>query len=230
LTGGVTTHLGSRRVEGPWLRSAAEAARFDRYQDSRSRYKQELIAELAACIADGPVLEVSGGFGSIGVELLRRKRFQLHSLCESQAARRLYERKLRRQGLDSRCRLHVCPDVDLSLPPGRFQVVYSVNVLHEWERPAAVLARLYELVRDDGVVVVNDLRRDADPFIAEYVLRELIGEGTAEGRYRARTFVRSLVAAYSTAELHRFLEQARFRRSEVIQDDAMTATIRIWKA
>jgi SAM-dependent methyltransferase len=222
----------SRQTSGLWLRSADEAPHFDRYLESRNRYKGEFIADLAASVTDGPVLEVSNGFGAVGVELLRRSTVTLVSVCESDPARDCYAERLRQHGLVDRCRLTVRAVDSRPAPPwpaGPFELVFSVNSLHEWERPDEVLRQLSELARDGGSVVVNDLRRDADPFITEYVLRELAADTTAEGRYRTRTFVHALAAAYSTAEVRRLLTEAGLRHAEIDDGDAMTVTLRIRK-
>ncbi|MCA1604035.1 MAG: class I SAM-dependent methyltransferase [Acidobacteria bacterium] len=222
----------SRQTSGSWLRSADEAPHFDRYLESRNRYKDELITELAASVTDGPVLEVGNGFGAVGIELLRRTTVALFSVCESHFARDCYAERLRRHGLFTRCRLsvhQVGSGQPLPWPAGRFELVFAVNSLHEWQRPGEVLPALYRLACDGGSVVLNDLRRDADPFITEYVLREMAADTTPEGRYRARTFVRSLAAAYSAEEVRRLLADADFPQVEVDDGDAMTLTLRIRK-
>lgn len=213
----------NRRAAGPWPRSAEETPRFDRYLESRNRYKGELIDELAAAVTGGPVLEAGSGLGAVGVELLRRTTAPLVITCESRHAVVCQADRLRREGLADRCRL----TLDEHEPDGEYELVYSVNNLHEWPRPGAVLTRLHGSARRGGLVVVNDLRRDADPFITEYVLREL-ADGTEEGRYRAGAFVHSLAAAYSLDEVRDLVAGLGFRHAE-IDGDAMTVTVRLRK-
>ena len=54
--------------------SLEEAAAFDRYLDSRNKYKLDFIDLVCSRIGQGPVLDWSGGSGCVGLEVLRRKR------------------------------------------------------------------------------------------------------------------------------------------------------------
>lgn len=211
----------------PALGCLEEARRFDRYLRSRNRYKRELMDSLLASIGQGPVLEAGHGFGGFGLELLARKRFPLYSFGAGDHARRFLEDEARERGLEARC-LPWTAEKGRELPAGFFELVYSVNSLHEWEAPAAVLLDLHALTRPGGALVVNDLRRDADPFITEYVLREMEEEGSEEGSYGARAFARSLRAAYSAGELREILEISGLGY-ELEDAEAMTLTVWIRK-
>lgn len=154
------------------------------------------------------------------------------ALAESGAAAALYRDRAAAAGLADRLEIRVQDAARIDGPPGRYGVVYSVNALHTWADPAAVLARPTRLLAPGGVLLVSDLRRDADPFITEYVLRELAQEPGPEGEYRARTFAESLASALTVDELTAALAAwpgPHPPRRQVAPDGAMAVTIRIWR-
>jgi SAM-dependent methyltransferase len=210
-------------------RTPTEAHRFDRYLEGRKRYKGDLLEALAEGVTTGPVLEVNNGFGAFGVELLDRTGAALHALCEDERARRLYRRKLRERGLTGRCRLLDRRGGAWPFAPGTFELAYSINCLHEWDCPREVLEELYPLLRPGGALVVNDLKRDADPFITEYVIREMAAEESEEGRFHLDVFLRSLRSAWSVDELKELLSGTGFDEVAVDAGDAMTVTLWIRK-
>ena len=218
-----------RQRSSPSLHGPEEAESFERYLQGRNRYKEELIESLARTISQGPVLEANGGFGTLGVELLRRKRFELHCLCEAPHGQALCERRLREHGLEARCHPGSRQPESLPFPPASFELVYSVNCLHEWESPVAVLTRLHGLLREGGVLVINDLKRDANPYITEYVLREMAADESSEGRFHLQVFLRSLQSAWSVAEVRQLLEAMDVDVFELETQEAMTLTARLHK-
>jgi SAM-dependent methyltransferase len=219
------THvLRPRRAGLDWSRGEDGAGCLDRYLESRRVYKHDLVEELVSVAGSGQLLEVSNGLGGLGVELLTRTSAELHSICESDAARRLYAEKLRRAGVDRRCRLHVANP--WRLPAESFATTWSVSVLHEWERPRETIRALHAATAAGGLVLIDDLRRDADPFITEYVLRELAGDETDGPGFRARAFARSLSSAYTVDELRELLVASAVGPFE-LDAQPMTVTARI---
>ncbi|GAA2566579.1 class I SAM-dependent methyltransferase [Streptomyces lienomycini] len=225
--------------------TATERAAYDRYLAARNHYKEELLDEVVAAVRDGrggPVLEVGTGYGGLGTELLRRTApdpagtpdapgapFELYAVCESEAARELYARRLREAGLTAR----LCvapggvPDPDDDFWRGRrFGTVYSANAFNAWPDPAGVLTRLAALTAPGGRVLVNDLRRDPDPFILEYSLREMADDTSSQGRYRLCTYLASLQAAYTCAEAGTLLRDAGLTAWTVSPDGPMALTLR----
>lgn len=208
----------------------AEQEAYDRYLAGRNHYKEELLDEVAAAAGGGPVLEVGSGYGGLGVELLRRGPLELHVVCESDAARRLYERRLTGAGL--RARLHTAPGgvPDPEAPDWRgrrFAVVFSANAFNGWPDPAGALRRLAALRGPGGLVVVNDLRRDPDPFILEYSLRDMADDTSEEGRYRLTTYLASLRGAYTLAEAGRLPASAGPGEWQVAADGPMALCLRL---
>ena len=114
-------------------------------------------------------------------------------------------------------------------PRDVFELIYSVNSLHEWEDPIALLRNAWEHLREDGWIILNDLRRDSDPFITEYVIREMAADQTVEGRFRLQVFLRTLESAYTCEEATELLQASGLSPFFVDADEPMTLTIRIGK-
>lgn len=207
--------------------SPAEALLLDRYLLSRNRYKEELIDSLAESASSGPALEVNGGFGYIGVELLRRRRIAIYAVCTGPLSRARHEDKVREH--DLRGWYHPCDGLGEAAPFSPYELVYSVNCLHEWADPEAALMRCYALVAEGGHLVINDLRRDADPYITEYVIREMAEDRSEEGQRQLQLFLRSLRSAYSIAEVEEMLSRLGLPCTELDRQEAMTLTVRVRK-
>lgn len=217
----------------PNLRCTEEAMSFDRYLASRARYKKVFLDRVAELADSGSMLEVGHGYGSLGLELLQRTSGPLLCLASNRHARRLLERRLAARRLIGRCRVWVAavdaPSRAEAPLANRFRAVYSVNCLHEWDDPAYRLQRLLALVEPGGTLLVNDLRRDANPFITEYLLRDMAAVDSDEGRRHLQIFLRSLRSAYTADELDRQLRSAGVPGFRFEEDGPMTLTLRIDK-
>lgn len=211
------------------VQSEATARAYDRYLLSRNQYKQELITSMARTITRGPALELNGGFGFIGIELLKRKRFPLFSECSRPWSQALYRDKIANHGLDGVCRLFVGEAGMLPFASGEFEVVYAVNSMHEWEDPLPFLKEIHRVLRPGGTAFLNDLRRDADPYITEYIIREMAGDESEEGRSHLDFFLHSLQSTYSSGEVRDMVEARGFPESHLDTEEAMTFTIKIFK-
>lgn len=206
-----------------------ERQAYDRYLAERGRHKGEFLEEVLAAAGPGPVLEAGFGYGGLGVRLLRLRPVELHAVCESDEAAALYGRRLAEAG--TAATVHTVPGgvLDAAEEPWnalRFSAVYCANALALWPDPAAALRRLAALLAPGGQVLVSDLRRDPDPFILEYSLREMAADTSDEGRYRLRTFLASLNGAYTLPEAQSLLDAADLRHWRAEADGPMTLVIR----
>jgi SAM-dependent methyltransferase len=217
--------LSERRSFVRYPRDLKTAERFESYVQSRRIYKTELVKLLADVISAGPVLELTNGFGSIGLELLRARSFTLHTICDGLHAKQLIIHKLRDTSFKTRC--HIWPsETALSLLPGNFfECIYSVNCLHEWNYPVDRLKSLWKHLRVGGVLVLNDIKRDADPFLVEYVIREYASEETEDAHFRRTTFLTSLQSAYTTKEALTIMQQSDIHPAFIEENDPMALTI-----
>jgi len=211
--------LAERHQFQPSMRVSEDAWLFEDYVLSRECYKEDFLEQLASMIFAGPVLEASNGFGSIGARLACARNCDFCILCDSECGRDICE--------DRRVRAHLPAQryrIVSELPAGAFELVYSVNVLHEWNNPEGKLRQLFESVKPGGTLVINDLRRDANPFITEYVIREMAGDETLVGRHHLNTFLSSLRSAYVPSELALILEKEHLGEFYVAEEEPMTVT------
>jgi SAM-dependent methyltransferase len=207
------------------IRGAGEAVAFAHYLRSRNRYKLDLIDRVAGEVGDGPLLDWSGGYGSFGCEVVRQRPVPAVRVCTD-----IWSSRLARRPGDSPFHVTVRASGDhLPFQSGSFQVVVSVNFLHEWDRPDRLLVEIYRLLAPGGVAVVNDLRRDAEPFLVEYVLRELAGGHGRRAEVGARAFARSLRSAYTPAEIREALTRDGPSGARVEDEDPMTLTVWLTK-
>jgi SAM-dependent methyltransferase len=229
MSAGNLAVLTERRSFRPSVHTAKEARLFDRYIRSRNRYKAELIESLKENISSGPVLEISDGFGTIGLELLRQGNFVLHTICRSSHAQRIAERKMKGRSFSRRYHAWECDVPPFPFAHDAFELIYSVNSLHEWKDPIALLRAAWNHLRGGGLIIVNDLKRDSDPFITEYVIREMAADQTAEGRFRLQVFLRAIESSYTCEEATSMLQASGLGSFFVETDEPMTLTIRIGK-
>jgi SAM-dependent methyltransferase len=212
-----------RRISSP-----EEAALFDRYLQSRNGYKQDFFDAAAGRIGAGPVLEWSGGYGAIHREILSRKAVPLCRVCDDR-----WSCDLRPMGPGTppqvACRVERTRGAPLPFRGAAFEVVVSANLLHEWDDLATFFHEAHRLIGTGGAAFINDLRRDSDPFITEYVIHELAGDATDEGRYRLDAFLRSLRSAYTVGEVVDALGACGLPDARVEDESPMTLTVLLEK-
>jgi SAM-dependent methyltransferase len=210
----------------PCREGGREAAlRLDAYVLSRERYKDDLVQWLTKLTHGGLVLEASNGYGSIGISLAETKTSEVYTLCECQE---IYEIRQAQAVGELVADTHY--QVVREIPPDvLFDLIYSVNTLHEWENPALALRQLFHSLKPGGSLVINDLRRDGDPFITEYVIRELAADSTETGQYYLTTFLASLCSAYSARELRLVIEESGLEDPIMDTQEPITITATIRK-
>lgn len=201
------------------VRGPDEAVALARYLKSRNRYKRDLLDRLVEVSGDGPVLDWSGGYSCLGQELAREASVPTYRVCSDAWSARLAA-KPRAAGYRGTVR---AAGRALPFPAGAFRLVICINSLHSWDRPEGLFLEAHRLVTAGGQAVVNDLRRDADPFLAEYVLRELAGGPGRGARFGARAFARSLRSSYTPGEVRAALDRCGLEAARV-DDDPMTLT------
>lgn len=203
-----------------------------RYLIERREHKNEFCDSVAACYRNGTMLEVSGGWSFAGIDILKRKS-SLHAVTVVPDQRGFEWRHHvgQAEAVAQRERLVLGDDGRLPFADGSFELVVSVNRLHQWSVPEQVLAELYRVTRLGGSIWISDLRRDADEWIAEYVIRELHRDTSEYGRYSLDRFVRAWRASYTATELNSLLCTAGLSGVSQYEDDgAMARTVVINKA
>jgi SAM-dependent methyltransferase len=217
-------------------------AQYDAYLASRLQYKKDFFADLAtlaepcrsASRGGADVLEVGTGYGAPALALIALTPVRVHATAEDLEAAGCYRTRLVAAGTTEGA-TPAAELLEVLIVPGgipvdlgqRYQLVYSVNTLHTWADAGVVLAALDALLAPGGTLLVTDVRRDPDPFITEYVLRELAAAGDEEGVYRARTLTESLSSAFTVGELLDLAAAADRSRWQVDADGPMAMTLRI---
>lgn len=177
-----------------------EAELYDAYLERTAPYREEFLRRLLSLVREGPVLEVSDGCGPTS-RALRETGARLYRSLRSPWGCRLQPAAPSAAGAP---RLR-CDEGRLPFPDAVFEVVYTEGQLRRWPSPRGVIAELLRVTREEGFVLLHDLRRDADPFVAEYLIREMADDESAEGRFLLRHFLASLRAAYAVDEVARLL-------------------------
>ncbi|MEU1503453.1 methyltransferase domain-containing protein [Kitasatospora sp. NPDC005748] len=204
------------------LSDEADRLAYDRYVAARNQYKEEFLDLLESACTDGPVLEVGPGYGGFAALLLARRPVDLRVLCtDPGAVAPLRERLGAAVPVD-----HWPAGAPLPAPlAGRHPLVYSVHALGECTDPTALLRGAARALAPGGRLLVNDLRRDPDPFILEYTLREMAADDSPDGQYRLRTYLDSLRGAWTGAELRQLLDVAGMADWAVGPDGPMALTV-----
>ncbi|WP_316525663.1 methyltransferase type 11 [Kitasatospora brasiliensis] len=213
-----------RTPPGERLDTEPDRRAYDRYLTARNRYKEEFLDRLAQARADGggPVLEAGPGYGGFATLLLARGPVDLRVLYTHPGAGKLLREHLGEAAQAE----HWDPDTPLPEPlAGRHTLVYGVHALGGPTEPTGRLAALAGALAPGGRLLVNDLRRDPDPFILEYTLREMSADDSPEGGYRLRTYLDSLRGAWTCAELRARFDAAGMDDWTVQPDGPMALTV-----
>ncbi|MBV6702053.1 methyltransferase domain-containing protein [Kitasatospora aureofaciens] len=195
---------------------------YDQYLAARNQYKEEFLDRLEALCDSGPVLEAGPGYGGFAGLLLARRPVDLRVLCTDPGATGLLGERL-----DGAVPIGYW-DTGRPLPAhlaGRHTLVYGVHALGGCTDPTGLLTALAAALAPGGRLLVNDLRRDPDPFILEYTLREMAADDSPEGGYRLRTYLDSLRGAWTCAELRARLDAAGMDDWAVEPDGPMALTV-----
>ncbi len=128
---------------------------------ARARRVADLIAARVPLLARARVLEVGAGTGLLGFALRERARHV--TLADSSPEMlAVAAEKLRAAGP---CNVDVIAlDLERDPPPGRYEVVCALLVLHHVRDTAAFLRRLHGALEPGGYLCVSDLEREDGAF------------------------------------------------------------------
>jgi SAM-dependent methyltransferase len=199
-----------------------EAELYATYLERTAVYREEFLRRLLSLVRGGPVLEVGDGFGPTS-RTLRETGARLYRALRSPWGLRPHA-----AGPSAPPPLR-CEEGRLPFPDARFEVVYAEGQLRRWPSPQAVIGELLRVTREEGFVLLHDLRRDADPFVAEYLVREMADDESAEGRFLLRHFLASLRAAYAVDEVARLLCECGCRTFLLDGTNEMSLTVALRK-
>nr|VFJ46047.1 MAG: Ubiquinone/menaquinone biosynthesis C-methylase UbiE [Candidatus Kentron sp. DK] len=212
----------------PAIPTSRYALNYDRYLRERRSRKESFCQEVGHETKGPNALEVSGGWGYTGIDvLLRSPGLCLKVLAEHPVACQIGLRNALEASVEDRCTFIIGSEEHIPLADQTVDMAVSTNRLHRWERPLDVIREMVRVTRRGGIVWINDLRRDPDEFIVEYVIRELRRDTSDFGSFALDRFVRSWRSSYSPGEMERMLQPARFDTVLIMEDGALAQTIRI---
>jgi ubiquinone/menaquinone biosynthesis C-methylase UbiE len=119
---------------------------------------RHVAAETAAGLAQGTVLDVGCGPGTLALELARRAPgLTVIGVDISPDMVAVARAAAAQKGQD--VRFEVADGAALPFPDGAIDLVVSTLSMHHWERKAAVLAELARVVRPGGAIRIYDVWR-----------------------------------------------------------------------
>lgn len=210
--------------------SGSNASLYNDYLRARRGYKEDFCNLVVSKCARGNVLEVTSGWGYTGIDITKRSgQISLHILADNDEIARLAENNAHEEEIFSHVEITQGSKYSIPYPDNYFDAVVSTNVLHTWQSPERIIREMYRVARAGGHLFINDLRRDAEETIAEYMIREMKEDKTHFGQYSLSKFIQSWRAAYTIDEIRAMIENVGITWVEIEEDGAMTCTVIITK-
>ncbi len=215
-----------RTPENPPPLQGEALALCDEYLRGRRAYKEEFCERVRAQVPSGRLLEVSSGWGYTGLDVIApRPALRLCVLGERHDVLARARANAAGEELLGRWRAALGRGEAMPFRNASFDAAVSANALHTWDDPRAVLREMRRVVRPGGALLLNDLRRNADEFIAEYVIREMSADTSPLGTFGLRRFVGSWRASYTPEEVEALLREAGLEDFVVEEEGALTLTV-----
>lgn len=161
---------------------------------AKLRFKS-FISELNKLNIDGKYLDVGSGTGILATMIAENnKNVHITALDISPEMTVIAKENITRKNLDSRISLTTkdIEDSKVSDELGDYDLIYSTSTLHFWQNPVNVLSTLTRLLKDNGVIIISDLRR------VWWLYWVPVNH----------VFFNSIRTAYTTNEIREILEQA----------------------
>jgi len=201
---------------------------FSNYYHEQLIYKSEIIEKLLTYSKDTKYLEVSAALGKVSFDMLGKDK-EIYITIQEQSDICINEMKryLKKKRLGSRCAIVSSDSTKMPFSDESFDVVFSINALHNWDDPCLVIEEMKRILVPGGRIIINDLRRDLlEPF-AEYRIREL--QAIENGEWMIRNFINSWKASYSMSEISSLLNSIYGIECKVNEDGPMAMSIEIIK-
>jgi len=220
----------TRTSEGPTCSDAEHLSLYNAYLDQRRAYKKEFCRSVLAVCPRGKVLEVNSGWGYTGIDLVKDSPgLSLHILANSPKVATLARANAKREGVIEQTTINQGGNEQMPYDDEFFDIVISTNSLHCWPNPELVIKEMYRVLCGNGTLYINDLRRDADEHIAEYIIREMQEDRSQFGKYSFNKFIDSWRSSYTLEEFDNILSSVGLKNYQISEDGAMTFTTTITK-
>ncbi len=136
------------------------------YEENHERHSefqfQRLLSDFRAREMSGDVLEIGAGTGVLAALVAEdNPRVRITAVDLSPDMLRIAEKTVRERGLQDRIRCVAgnVADKDFLEGLGRYDAVYSAFSLHHWTFPETAIKNLWEVVKQDGLLYLYDLKR-----------------------------------------------------------------------
>lgn len=203
-----------RVPEGEAISKVESARRYNQAM-SHNEHMQREYREMAQAVIrmgvpqGGKVLDLGTGPGFIAIEIARllQGKAQVIGLDLSQAMLEIATENARREGLDGSVAWREGNAKSMPFSDGEFDFVVSSGSLHHWEDPPTVFDEIARVLKDDGKLIVGDLKRLQS--WGSRLFAWAIGL-SIPGDFRVH-YWNSIRAAYTAPELRQILERSQLR-------------------
>jgi SAM-dependent methyltransferase len=170
------------------------------------------LEDLAGHLEDALCVDLGCGPADIPIRLaLRRPTWRIIAMDASEPMLQWARQGAREAGVLNRLELR-CADACTYQPGEDCDVVFSNSILHHVDDPIAFWRQLARWGRKDAVILVRDLFRPPSCREAQEIVRR---EASGESDLLQQEFYRSLLAAYTPAEIRSQLDEAGLRHLNV---------------
>jgi ubiquinone/menaquinone biosynthesis C-methylase UbiE len=203
---------GGAIVDAPGMSMEDYSRCMRKYLGGEYRAFIRFLVERLKIKPDGKILEIGPGPGWIGIWLAKAlPSSQIVALELSADMRRVAERNRESEGVTNLAFLAGDAAAMSAFQDASFDGVISNGSLHHWTDPAAVFREIDRVLKPNGVVAVQDGRRDIGWFgwLIYYLLSSvMVLDRTIPGKQMRRGWKTSIWAGYTPEELHELLARA----------------------
>ena len=161
------------------------------------------------------VLDVGTGTAQIPITLCAgSQQWQVTAIDLAQHMLRVGEKNVVAAGLKQWIQLESVDAKQLTYADQQFDCVMSNSIIHHIPEPGQVLAEMWRVLRDDGLLFVRDLMRPADSGTLDSLVAQYAGE---ENAHQQQMFRDSLHAALTLDEVAELLRTCGLPASWVSQ-------------
>jgi ubiquinone/menaquinone biosynthesis C-methylase UbiE len=188
---------------------------YDRTRGTESQllaYRQQARALTAGLAAGATVLEVAPGPGYLAIEIAKLGRFQVSGLDISRTFVAIERQHATEAGVTVQFRVG-----DVAAMPfdaKSFDLIVCQAAFKNFRRPVTALNEMHRVLRDGGIAVIQDMRKEASG-------KDIAAEVAAQGQRGLNAVITKLVLrqlrrrAYSEEGFRRLVVESAFKKGTV---------------
>ncbi len=211
----MTDHI-PRKAEPEMMDDLAEAKAYAGadFAEVNQAFVHRLL-ELTGPIQSARAIDLGSGPGDVAIRLVRaRPAWHVTAVDGSKAMLELARQAIDGAGVGQSIRLMLADAKATSLPVASFDVVLANSILHHITETGAFWSEVQRLAAPAATVFVRDLVRPSSVAAARKIVRDYAAE---ESKLLQEEFLRSLLSAYSLAEVRGQLGDAGLDMLEAAQ-------------